>query len=65
MKYCLSCGKPLVEITTKTALYKGVCLSCEMTYKVMEECNGKDQMILKTSTPSQITEAAMNCKKAV
>lgn len=65
MKYCLSCGRPLVEITTKTAAYKGVCLNCEMTYKVMEEGVDKDQMILKTSTPSQITEAAINRKKVI
>lgn len=62
LKYCSCCGKPLVKITTKTALYKAVCLDCEMTYKVIEEAKGKEMIKVATSSPSQMTEAAMNKK---
>lgn len=65
MKFCSSCGRPLVEITTKTAIYKGVCLNCEMTYKIIEEGLGEESIQAKTSTPSQITEAAISRKKVV
>ena len=44
LKYCSCCGKPLVKITTKTALYKAVCLDCEMTYKLIEEAKGKEMI---------------------
>lgn len=60
LKYCSCCGKPLVKITTKSALYKAVCSNCEMTYKLVEEAPGKEIIKLATSSPSQMTEAAMN-----
>lgn len=60
LKYCSCCGKPLVKITTKSALYKAVCSDCEMTYKLVEEAPGKEIIKLATSSPSQMTEAAMN-----
>lgn len=61
-KYCSCCGKPLVKITTKTAIYKAVCLDCEITYKLIEEAPGKEVITVATSSPSQMTEAAMNKK---
>ncbi len=60
LKYCSCCGKPLVRITTKTALYKAVCTDCEMTYKLVAEAPGKEIIKITTSSPSQMTEAAMN-----
>lgn len=60
LKYCSCCGKPLVKITTKSALYKAVCSDCEMTYKLVEAAPGKEIIKLATSSPSQMTEAAMN-----
>lgn len=60
LKYCSCCGKPLVKITTKSALYKAVCSDCEMTYKLVTEAPGKEIIKLATSSPSQMTEAAMN-----
>jgi len=60
LKYCACCGKSLVKITTKSALYKAVCSNCEMTYKLVKEVSGKEIIKLSTSSPSQITEAAMN-----
>lgn len=62
LKYCACCGEPLVKITTKTARYKAVCLDCEMTYKLIEEEPGREVIKLATSSPSQMTEAAMNKK---
>lgn len=62
LKYCSCCGKPIVKITTKTAIYKAVCLDCEITYKLIEEATGKEVIKLATSSPSQMTEAAMNKK---
>lgn len=62
LKYCSCCGKPLVKITTKTAVYKAVCLDCEMTYKFIVEASGKEVIKVATSSPSQMTEAAMNKK---
>lgn len=62
LKYCACCGGPLVKITTKTALYKAVCLDCEMTYKLIEEAPGREAIKVATSSPSQMTEAAMNKK---
>ena len=62
LKYCPCCSKQLVRITTKTALIKTVCLDCEMTFKLVEEGNGKEVIKLATSSPSQMTEAAMNKK---
>lgn len=62
LKYCSCCGKPIVKITTKTATYKAVCLDCEITYKLMEEVSGRDFIRIATSSPSQMTEAAMNKK---
>lgn len=62
LKYCACCGKPVVKITTKTALYKAVCLDCEITYKLIEEAQGKEIVKVSTSSPSQMTEAAMNKK---
>lgn len=62
LKYCACCGKPVVKITTKTALYKAVCLDCEITYKLIEEAQGKEIVKVSTSSPSQMTEAAMNRK---
>lgn len=60
LKYCACCGKPLIKITTKSALYKAVCTDCEMTYKLIEEVPGKEVIKVSTSSPSQMTEAAMN-----
>ena len=60
LKYCACCGKPLIKITTKSALYKAVCTDCEMTYKLIEEVSGKEVIKVSTSSPSQMTEAAMN-----
>lgn len=60
IKYCPCCGNELVKITTKTALFKAVCLDCEMTFKLTEEVEGKEVIKLSTSSPSQMTEAAMN-----
>lgn len=59
LKYCACCGKALIKITTKSALYKAVCSDCEMTYKLVE-VSGKEVIRLSTSSPSQMTEAAMN-----
>lgn len=60
MKHCLCCGRPLVKISTKTAIYKGVCLDCEITYKIMTEASGREYVKSRTSTASQITEAAIS-----
>lgn len=60
LKYCACCGKTLIKITTKSALYKAVCSDCEMTYKLVEVTPGKEVIKLSTSSPSQMTEAAMN-----
>lgn len=62
LKYCTCCGKQLIKITTKSALYKAVCTDCEMTYKLIEEALGKEGIKISTSSPSQMTEAAMNKK---
>lgn len=62
LKYCACCGRQLVKITTKTALYKAVCLDCEITYKLVAEVTGKEIIKIATSSPSQMTEAAMNKK---
>ncbi len=62
LKYCACCGKPIVKITTKTAVYKAVCLDCEITYKLMKEPSGNEVITLATASPSQMTEAAMNKK---
>lgn len=60
LKYCPCCGNEIVKITTKTAVFKAVCLDCEMTYKLVEEDAGVEVIRLATSSPSQMTEAAMN-----
>ena len=60
LDFCPTCGKPLVRITTKTAFYKAVCLDCEMTYKLSGELQGLETIKFKPSSPSQMTEAAMN-----
>lgn len=62
LKYCSCCGKPIVKITTKTALYKAVCLDCEITYKLIQESSGRESIRVATTSPSQMTEAAMNKK---
>lgn len=62
LNYCPCCGHKLAEITTKTALSKAVCLDCEMTFKLVGEESGKEVIRLTTSSPSQITEAAMSKK---
>lgn len=60
LKFCPTCGKPLIRITTKTAVYKAVCLDCEMTYKLSDDMQGLETIKFKASTPSQMTEAVMN-----
>lgn len=60
LKYCPLCGHKLVQITTKTALYKAVCLDCEMTFKLVEKEPGKEIIKLASSSPSQMTEAALS-----
>lgn len=60
LQYCPCCGNKVVKISTKTAIFKGVCLDCEMTLKLVEEEPGKEVIKLTTSSPSQMTEAAMN-----
>lgn len=62
LRYCPCCGKKVIPITTKTALYKAVCLDCEMTFKGLKEVAGKEAIQLATSSPSQMTEAVMNKK---
>ena len=62
LNYCPCCGQEIVRITTKRALFKAVCLDCEMTFKLIEEEPGKEVIKLATSSPSQMTEAAMNKK---
>ncbi len=56
--YCTSCGEKLVRISSKVSSYKAVCLSCELTYKVVE-IEGNEMISVKDSSPSQMTEAAM------
>ena len=58
--YCPGCGKRLVRITTKTSSYKAVCLDCEMTYKTASDGPGPEIIRFNPSSPSQMTEAAMN-----
>ncbi len=60
LKYCVCCGKPLVRISTKTATYKAVCLDCEVTLKLAEDGNGNELIRVAASSPSQMTEAALN-----
>ena len=60
LKYCSCCGRPVVKITTKSALFKAVCLDCEMTFKLIQEASGQEVIKVATSSPSQMTEAAMN-----
>lgn len=62
LKYCSCCGRDLTRITTKTAIYKAVCSDCEITYKLVADAPGKEIIRLATSSPSQMTEAAMNKK---
>ena len=62
LNYCSCCGKPIVRITTKTAHYKAVCLDCEITYKLINGASGDEVIRMTTSSPSQMTEAAMNKK---
>ena len=62
LKYCSCCGRPIVKITTKTAIYKAVCLDCEITYKLINGVSGSEMIKFATSSPSQMTEAAMNKK---
>lgn len=55
VKNCNHCGKEVVEISTKSADYKAVCLHCEITYKL------KDGVLIeKNSNAHQLTEAMMN-----
>lgn len=54
LKVCEHCGRELVEISTKSADYKGVCVGCEVTYKVV---NGVRSV--KTSTAHQLVEATI------
>ncbi len=58
--YCPSCGKKLVRITTKTAQFKAVCLDCEVTYKLVGEIQGNETIHINPSSPSQMSEAAIN-----
>lgn len=60
LKYCSCCGRPVVKITTKSALFKAVCLDCEITFKLVQEAQGNEVIKVATSSPSQMTEAAMN-----
>ncbi|MHC1750876.1 MAG: hypothetical protein AB9856_21590 [Cellulosilyticaceae bacterium] len=62
LKYCCSCGEKLTRITTKTSVYKAVCLNCEITYKVVKNEQNQEVITHKGSTPPQITEASMNYK---
>ncbi len=60
LDFCPTCGAPLVRITTKTATYKAVCLDCEVTYKLSREFGNLETIKIAPSSPSQMTEAAMN-----
>ena len=60
LDFCTTCGKKLVRITTKTATYKAVCLDCEVTYKLSREFGSLETIKIEPSSPSQMTEAAMN-----
>lgn len=62
LNYCPCCGSKVVRITTKNALFKAVCLDCEMTFKLIDEDPGREVIRVTTSSPSQMTEAAMNKK---
>lgn len=55
VNYCNHCGREVVEISTKSAKFKGVCLHCEITYKVVDGV-----LIQKNSTAHQLSEAMMN-----
>lgn len=60
LRYCPCCGAKLIRISTKTALYKAVCVDCEMTFKLKEEEPGRETIRISSSSPSQMTEAAMS-----
>ena len=60
LKHCLSCGKPLSKISSKSSTYKAVCTSCELTYKLIDTEESDSFIRVRTASPSQLTEAAMN-----
>lgn len=60
LKFCPSCGRNLVTITSRTSESKAVCLDCELTYKVIELTEVGQVIRVSGSSPSQISEAAIS-----
>jgi hypothetical protein len=60
LKHCMSCGKKLAKISSKSSNYKAVCTSCELTYKLIDTEESDSFIRVRTASPSQLTEAVIN-----